>query len=255
MKLDIIEKRHSVRSFREVPLSESDVTHLKAELTMINSHEAGINLHLVVNDRSVLSSVTKSYGFFRNAVNYIVAIVDYNYSDVLERAGYFAESAVLAATEMGLGTCFIGGTYDKDAINVPLRAGQDIVFVVAVGYPSDLYKPSFAAKMAVKLSHLKKMSPEDFYVERDGWPLKKACKEFPFLKNGLRALAAAPSSLNRRPVRVWIGKKDDVNVVRIGIPDMKEKQLIDLGIAKSNFCASEGGIFDWGNGAAYYPEE
>lgn len=238
-----------------MPLSKEHVAAIKAELTMIETHEPGISLRLVLNSPDTVAAFNKSYGFFRNAANYIVAIADKDYSDTVERAGYFAEQTVLAVTELSLGTCFVGGTFSRDKIDTPLRVGQEILFIVLIGYPDHIEPPRPLARMAMKIAHMKKMSPEDFFITRGKYDLPTACKMFPFLKTGLEAIAAAPSSLNKRPVRVWIGTKDDREVVRIGIPEITTRQYIDLGIAKCNFAKACDGYWDWGNGAAFYPDE
>lgn len=255
MKLEDIKKRHSTRSFRALPIAEDTVNRLKAEITLVNTRESGISFRLVTNDSNPFASFNKSYGFFRNASNYIVAVIDRSFNDVMERAGFFGEQLVLRATEMGLGTCFVGGTYKGDKVNVNLRAGQEIAFLIIVGYPDTLEKPRLLARLTAGISHMKNMDAENFYVERSGNPLRTALKKFKFLKKGLEAVACAPSALNKRPCRIWIGNREEEEVVRIGIPEIKERQFIDLGIAKSNFTEACGGFFDWGNGAPYYPEE
>lgn len=253
MTLEQIRQRHSVRSFSPRHIPEDIVNTLKAELTMVNTHEAGLHLTLHLEDNAPMATWNRSYGFFRNAINYIAVTVDHQYPDVEERAGFFAEEIVLKAVGLGLGTCFIGGTYRSSAIPVPLRAGQEVLFLIAVGLPDVADRQRPLARLTVGFAHLKKMDWQDFYIVRGEWTLAKAQKEFPYLKKGLQAVACAPSSLNKRPVRVWIGHTpDDRPVVRIGIPSISPRQFIDLGIAKYNFAEVAGnGYWDWGNGAAY----
>ncbi|MCM1152866.1 MAG: nitroreductase family protein [Muribaculum sp.] len=253
MKLEEIQERHSVRSFREIPLKRSDVDTLKAELTMINTHESGLIFRLFTDNTDPFGHFNKSYGFFRNARNYIAVIIDRNYTDVIERAGYCAEQVVLKATSMGIGSCFVGGTYDRNSIDTPIRAGQEILFIIVIGYPDTIEAERPLARLAMKIAHRKKMDYESFYVEREGWPVEKALKEFKWLKDGLMAVACAPSSLNKRPVRIWVGQTtENKPIVRIGIPEIKERQYIDLGIAKCNFSEVVEGYFDWGNGACFH---
>ncbi len=254
MTLEEIQSRHSVRNFRPLPLPASLVEKIKAEITMINTHEAGISFKLILNNSDPLKNFNKSYGMFRNPSNYIVAIIDNSFPDAIERAGFFAEEIVLKATNIGLATCFVGGTFSKSGIPVPLRAGQEILFIILIGQEEIIDKPRPLARLTKAIVKRNARKWESFYVERNGWTLEKALKNFQFLKEGLEALACAPSSLNRQPFRVWVSKKDEESVIRIGIPDIKEKQLIDLGIAKCNFALVCHGYFDWGNGAAFHKE-
>lgn len=247
--LEELRERHSVRNYRPVPIPREKAEKLKAEIQMVNTHEAGLHFRLVIDDDAPFKAFDKSYGMFRNARHYIAAIVDKGVPDVVERAGFFAQQIVMKAVTLGLGTCYVGGTYSGGNVNVPLRAGQEVLFLILTGVPDTIDKPRPMARLAMAFAHRKDGGPESFYIERQGETLEKAIKDFPVLKAGLEALVCAPSSLNKRPVRVWIGTNEDSPVIRIGIPDIHDRQYIDLGIAKFNFTEATGGFFDWGNGA------
>ena len=46
MTVDFLRSRHSVRSFTPEPLSQEAVRGLKAEITMVNTHEAGMHFEI-----------------------------------------------------------------------------------------------------------------------------------------------------------------------------------------------------------------
>ena len=173
--LQTLQSRHSVRAFREEALSDTHVKKLKACITMINTHQQGLKFQLITNDPDPLAGFSKSYGVFTNPRNYMAAVVDTATPDVLERAGYYAEQVVIKSCELGVGSCFVGGTYNESKVKVQLRAGEKVLFLVLLGYPAE--KTKFMAKIMAKMVHLKRMDAEQFF-EPSG-DLTEAIGKFP----------------------------------------------------------------------------
>ena len=48
--------------------------------------------------------------------NYLVFAGPENDPDLDEKCGYYGERIILTATTMGLGTCWVGGTYDRTSV-------------------------------------------------------------------------------------------------------------------------------------------
>ena len=247
-KLEILQSRHSVRDYNGKSLSEEDVKFLNSEITLINTHEAGLYFSLVTNDGSPLNGLKNSYGFFKGVNNYIVAVIDDHFRHAEERAGFFGEQLVIQSTERGLSTCFIGGTFSLANVNVQLRAGRRVLFIIAIGEGAD--KTSFMGRLVRNISHRKQMSYQDFFVSL--MTLEDAEKRCPGLTYGLKGVAAAPSALNKRPVRITL---DEENRPVAFVPDEKGYNPIDLGIAKFNFGYMVDGIWEWGNHAPFLRDE
>lgn len=244
--LEILQSRHSVRSFTLQPIPQDILNRLKATVTMINTHQHGLKFQLIMNDPEPFKSFSRSYGSFTDPTHYLAAVVDTSVENVYERAGYFAQQFAIKAVEAGLGTCFVGGTYNPDRVKAQLRAGEKVLFIVLFGYP--LGKEKLLARLTVKFAHRKKRSFADFFEPAD--QLAQALTLFPDLRLGLEAIACAPSALNRQPVRVFlIGSGGDVvPCAKVAEPD--QGKLIDLGIAKFNFNFATSTECSWGNGAS-----
>lgn len=243
--LEQLARRHSVRNYSAEAIPDRIVRKLKAEITMVNTHEAGMHFRLFTNDAAPFDGFRASYGMFRNVRNYIACVVDRDFPDFLERAGYFAQSLVMSLVKEGLGTCFVGATYDSSKIDMGMRAGWELPFVIAFGYPSDKGE-SLAAKIALRVSHRKKMSLGDFYIE-EGVDYENALSKFPILPDILKAISLAPSALNKRPVRVTVKETDSGPRICIGTKEKSKFSQIDLGIAKFNVSTSTGVWSEWGN--------
>lgn len=242
--LEILQRRHSVRSFTEQPLSAEVVKKLKAEITMTNTQEQGIKFQLITDDPEPLKGFSKSYGIFENPRNYMAAVVDTATPDILERAGYFAEKFVIKAVELGLGTCFVGGTYNQSAVKAQLRAGERVLFLVLLGYPKE--KSRALANLMVGFIHRKKIDARQFFEPSSGYGA--AVAEFPILLEGLEAVACAPSALNKRPARVFVSEVNGERLLCAKVDASNPKTLIDLGIAKFNFNFATSTECEWGNG-------
>ena len=198
--LEDLKNRHSVRSFTNEELSKDVISKLNAEITMINTHEAGLKFSLCVNDNNPFKTFKQSYGFFKNANNYIACVVEPHYKHSYQRAGFFAQQIVMKAYSLGLGTCYVGGTYDRDAVSAVMKAGEKLLFIILVGYENDDVKAPAIARLAYNLIHIKKMCAMDFLSAEGDKEVLFA--ENQLLSNALEAVAVAPSSLNKRPARV-----------------------------------------------------
>lgn len=245
LRLELLRKRHSVRSYLDKPVEPSLLNKLKAAVTMVNSHEQGMRFQIVTDDSNPFHTFNKSYGVFENVHNYIAAVVDVATPGAYERAGYFAQQIVVRATELGLGTCYVGATYDSSKVKAIVRAGEKILFLILFGYPAN--KQRFTARIMVSLIHLKRMDGNKFFVPAEN--LEKAEKEFPELRAGLEAVACAPSAVNRRPARIFVDEKSGRPCVCACVKDSNPSTLIDLGIAKYNYNFATSTECEWGNGA------
>lgn len=244
-RLELLKKRRSVRDFTNQPIPKPLRDELSAIVTDINTHIAGLKFRLFFDNSDPFKGFFKSYGSFVNPHNYLAAVVDEGFDHIWEKAGYFAEKFVIECVAKGLGTCFVGGTYDANAIDVMLRAGEKILFVVIFGFPSG--KLRWKEKVMVDFIHRKKYEPKDFFVPSDKFD--EECVRFKELYTGAEAVACSPSALNKRPVRIFV-REDEEGMTLCGkVPESNRKNLIDLGIAKFNYNYATGTQCEWGNGS------
>lgn len=246
--LELLKSRHSVRAYTEEPVSPDLLKELNADITMVNTHEAGFHFSIVTDDPAPFSRFDKSYGSFRNVRNYLACIVDTSFPDVYEKAGFYAERFALKCVSLGLGTCFVGGTFRAYKVALQFRPDWKLLFVVVFGNAAESERPM--ARLMAKFVHRRGMTPEDFFSGSEV-DLKKASNSFPWIPNALEALACAPSALNRRPVRLRVCHSSDSMEVKAFVQDVNDSNLIDLGIAKCNMSMVSPGEWEWGNDAPF----
>lgn len=244
--LELLQSRHSVRAYSKEEVPSAILNKLKATVTMINTHQYGLKFQIITDDPEPMKAFSRSYGSFTNPRNYMAAVVDIAVENVYERAGYFAEQFAIKAVEIGLGTCFVGGTFNSGKVKAQLRAGEKVLFIVLFGYP--LGKEKILAKLTTKFAHRKAMSAADFFVPSEN--AAQAVTLFPQLKLGLEGVACAPSSLNKRPVRIFLKGEGENAVPCAKVEEVTPTNLVDLGIAKFNYNYATTTECAWGNGAS-----
>ena len=139
-------------------------------------------------------------------------------------AGYLGEGLILEATRLGLGTCWVAGSFDKTgaAELVDLAPGEQVVAVSPLGYATQ--RPSNGERMLrtmVKASarlSVEKLAPG---VLDGGWPQ--------WAVTAVQAARLAPSGANRQP---WRFRLDGDALVMGRADRLYWTAPIDFGIAR-----------------------
>lgn len=250
--LEQLQQRHSVRKYADTAIPADVITILEKEVEEINANYEGIRFSLVFDNGEAFGSFKKTYGQFKGVRNYLVAAVDMNVDNSKEIAGFAGEQFCMLAVSQGLGTCFVGATYDPAKVQVNLSATEKITFLIPFGY-EDEKGPGFVGKLVQRVAHANSRKAEEFYDNNLGFfNLQEAMNRMPSLFTGLQAVECAPSGMNRQPARVWIGED---TFLHMGLSFNGDYTANDLGIAKFNFQAVNPGKWAWGEGAAFQPAE
>ena len=130
---DLIKERHSVRQFKDMPIDEEARAVLDEMAEEINK-ETGLKFQVIYDDPECFKTLLAHYGRFKNANNYIALVGDKGLDDLDEKCGYYGQKMVLKAQELGLNTCWVGGSYGKGKCKADAEKGEKIVCVIAFGY-------------------------------------------------------------------------------------------------------------------------
>jgi nitroreductase len=179
---DVISSRHSVRTYRPDPVPDELITKCLEAARLAPSWRNGQCWRFViVRDRLTIDRLAamRIYGYAINswlssAPAVIMACAEPRESGHHGDLPYWAvdtaiamEHVVLAATALGLGTCWIGG-FNEDAVR-GLLGIPDRVRVVAytpVGYPANQEGLMGRAVKTVARSHTRKTLDKIIYQER-----------------------------------------------------------------------------------------
>ena len=223
---EAIEARHSVRAYKDQPLSEEIVKVLEDEIVKLN-HEGQLHIQLICNEPKAFQGTMAKYGKFRNANNYIV-MAGKRAEDLDERVGYYGEHLVLLAQTLGLNTCWVGLSYSKVPGTYELGKDEKIACYIAIGY-GETQGVSHKIKTVEQVSNASDITPSWF-------------------KKGVEAALLAPTAVNQQKFSFeHVGVKNNCHLIRakkgfsmIGYTKM------DLGIAKYHFEIGSGEVnFEW----------
>lgn len=236
-----IHQRISRRSYLPAPIEEEKLAVLKEEIEKAN-RESGLTITLLEDGSEAFDGV-KSYGMFSGVRSLIVLKGFEEIEHLREKAGYYGERLVLAATALGLGTCWVGGTFDKESEVFVLQKGEQIVCVITVGHVA---QSSFKEKVIRGVMH-RKTKPIEEMVRTDR-PLS------PEEEAAMELVQHAPTARNtQKVVFSFFGDR-----ITAGVPDDAPFDLVDLGICKLHFEIGMRELFPqcrfaWGNGGAFNP--
>jgi hypothetical protein len=252
---DLIDRRYSCRTYLERPISADDRAALEAFMATRTRGPLGTaaRFRLLAAEPDDASALRRlgTYGFIKGATGFIVGAVTAGPGD-LEDYGYLLEEVVLRATELGLGTCWLGGTFTRGAFTSRfggVSRGETIPAVVSAGYPAD----DGSGRIHEREHGDRRLPPDELFFARE-WaePLGPGSDGY---AGALEAVRMAPSATNRQPWRIVRRGHDwHFYVARTkgygkGSPWFKllriaDLQRVDLGIAMCHFelVARESGL-------------
>lgn len=232
---DAITKRISRRSYTGEPLNPQHREQVRKLISQLNQ-ESGLTMELLDDGGQAFGSMKKSYGFFKNVCSVILLKGPKDLNDLFEKVGYYGESLMLDLVDLDLGTCWVGGTYDADAYDIPSE--EKLVCVMPVGYVSE--KATLIGKAMVRAHTMRK--PLEERIRSDVTPLPS------WIRAGMEAVIPAPSAVNRQKPHF----EYENGFLSASVSNTYEMDLVDLGIAKFHFVCEAGGHFDFGNGGRYH---
>ena len=234
---EAIEARHSVRAYKNQPLTEDIVKVLEEQIVALN-HEGNLHIQLIQNEPRAFQGTLAKYGKFRNVTSYMV-MAGKRADDLDERIGYYGEHLVLLAQTLGLNTCWVGLSYKKIPDTYVLEEGEVIKAYIAIGY-GETQGTSHKIKTVEQVSRSAVRtlgSSENLSDIIPSW-----------FKRGVETALLAPTAVNQQKFSFeYVGMNNNRHQVRAkkGFSMIGYTQ-IDLGIAKYHFEIGAGKEnFDW----------
>lgn len=241
MKVDFpvektVKARSSIRTYEERPLSAVEKDKINKYMNNLsNPFSVNVNFRLLEAKKAVNGEKLGTYGMIKGAKEFIGAsVVDHDLA--LEALGYSFEKLVLYAASLGLGTCWLGGTFNRSEFAAAMDIKENELFpaISPIGYP--LGKKRLGETLVRKFakSDKRKEWREVFFNNDFSHPLtQEEAGAFAF---PLEMLRLAPSAANLQPWRI-IYTKNAVHFYKSkgkshGNLDI---QRVDLGIGANHF--------------------
>ena len=202
---EIITQRFSCRTYRPDPIEAATRQRLTEAAASLQSGPFGAatRFRLVAAteaDRRSLKGLG-TYGFIRGAAGFFLGAVGPGERN-LEDFGYRMEEMILFATDLGLGTCWLGGTFTKSsfAARMDLQADEVMPAVVSVGYIAE--RRSLVERVVRRSAKADRRRPWEhlFFEGRFGAPLSRQAAGAYALP--LEMVRLGPSASNKQPWRI-----------------------------------------------------
>ena len=223
---EAIDARHSVRAYKDQPLTEEVAKRLEEEIAVVNQ-KGNLHVQLIQNEPKAFQGTLAKYGKFRNANNYLV-MAGKRAEDLDERIGYYGEHLVLLAQTLGLNTCWVGLSYSKVPGTYVLEEGEKIACYIALGY-GETQGVGHKIKTVEQVSNASDATPSWF-------------------RKGVEVALLAPTAVNQQKFSFeYVGMSNNRHQVRAkkGFSMIGYTQM-DLGIAKYHFEVGAGKVnFEW----------
>ncbi len=246
--VDVIQQRFSCRTYRREALSD-DLRKKLGDFTAATTrgplgHSARFELVAASEQDPKKLRELGTYGFIQGASAYLVGAMDRDRFNP-EDYGYLLEVIILFATDLGLGTCWLGGTFTKSSFarQINAKPNELVPAVSPVGYIAEKPRRIESWLKNRRGTERRRSWEEIFFDSEFGNPL--ANEELDGYGSALEMVRLGPSASNRQPWRIlqrddrWHfylqrtpGYRDNRMTRWTTVADL---QRIDMGIAMCHF--------------------
>jgi hypothetical protein len=245
---EVVRKRYSVRNYSDIEISEETMESIREFISNLsNPFGPKVTFHYLDINCNQESQKLGTYGVIKGAKKYIgTTIKDEPFA--LEALGYEMEALMLYLASLGLGTCWLGGTFDRESFATAMKVDKGELFpaITPYGYPAEKkHIKEVAMRTLIKADQ--RVDWSKIFFENDfNSPLSEdQAGEFAF---PLEMLRLGPSASNKQPWRIVL-RDGAFHFYEDKEPGYSDRftydiQKIDIGIAAAHFdlAAMEKGL-------------
>jgi nitroreductase len=238
---ELVKKRTSVRTYNNTYIHKDIINKLDEFINQIKGpFESKVRFKIINTKEEINGGKLGTYGIIKGASTYIGVVVEDGPMN-LEELGYEMEALILYATSLGLGTCWIAGTFKKSEFSKVMGVRENEIFAVIspIGYRSD--KKSFMEKI-IKLQGTlgRRKDWSELFKLKDCITPIPINNELGVIEEALENVRLAPSAVNKQPWRIvkdqdnfhfYKAEKYSSHSQNAGI----DNHRIDMGIAMCHF--------------------
>ncbi|GAE37122.1 nitroreductase family protein [Halalkalibacter akibai] len=244
--IETMQARQSIRTFETRSLSAFEIeqisTYIHNEENLIGPFGGIGKIYFVLVKNNVTDKGIKlgTYGFIKNPQAYLVGSAKNEKLALVEYA-YIFHRLVLYLTKLGLGTCWMGGTFSRNSFEKEIQLIDDefIPCVTPLGYPTGKQRIFDKALRYVVKADNKKRWDQIFFHSNFEEPLSK--EKSGSLEIPIEMVRIGPSASNKQPWRLVLSEDQTSCYFNIEhTPNYSSKlgydmQLLDIGIAMCQF--------------------
>ena len=234
-----VKERSSVRTYEERPLSAEAKEKIRGCIaTLSNPFSVDVSFRLLDVKTAPNTERLGTYGVIKGAKDFIGATV-FQGEFALEALGYSFEKLILYAASLHLGTCWLGGTFQRSefAKAMDVKGGELFPAISPVGYPSAKKRLVESIVRSTAKSAQRKSWDTLFFENSFTVPLEKInAGKYTF---PLEMLRLAPSASNKQPWRI-VRSGNIFHFYEAKTPGYSDRftydiQRLDIGISACHF--------------------
>ena len=193
-----MQQRYSCRSYDTTAIPQEKVATLQHYMEALRTDD--IRLAVVSLDHA---EKIGTYGIIKNARQFVVCIVNSTlYQNTPEVCGFQFEQFILAATTLGINTCWLGGTFTRERFekSLGLQSHEIIPYITPVGFAAD--KKTWLDKTMRRFakSDTRMNAAQLFFQDELQQPLN--LQSVGLYAQALEMVRIAPSASNKQPWRI-----------------------------------------------------
>ncbi|MFN2341225.1 MAG: nitroreductase family protein [Halanaerobium sp.] len=190
---EAVQNRFSQQKFMTKDIKAFTLKSLEKKIKELNEIHPELRIEIIKKSiKEILPALKGKYGDFSDSPAFMAFVINDNGENRWTKMGYIGEAAILEATALGLGTCWVGARYipDRSSFKLDLKRGERLVAVSSIGYSSEDYSLTrhFISKLFPHRDRkdIGELCPDGYNSDWPGW-----------VKNAIKLGSFAPSRLNR----------------------------------------------------------
>ena len=236
---EAVVKRYSVRNYSDQEVEADKIMTIRSFIDSLNNpFGKKVNFHFLDHKEMEKENKLGTYGVIKGAKQYIGTTIELE-PMALEALGYELEAVILYLAHLGLGTCWLGGTFNRQGFAKAMNIGGNEIFPIITPYGYAANKKHVTEIVMRKMIHADHRKEWNllFYQDDFQTPAKKeAVGDLTF---PLEMVRLGPSASNKQPWRVLL-KDNMCHFYEYKEPGYSNRfafdiQRVDLGIAAAHF--------------------
>lgn len=236
---DAVRSRISVRNYKDTEIDQETQQKIRDFIqTLTNPFDKQVCYHFLDDSDLQNKANLGTYGVIKGAQKFIGTTIT-NEEFALEAIGYELEIVMLYLASLDIGTCWLGGTFNREGFTKAMQVDENSLFpiITPYGYPAPNKHLKEKAMRRIVKADQRKDWKEIFFLNNFDTPLKEIdAKELAF---PLEMVRLAPSASNKQPWRVVI-IDNACHFFEYKEPGYSDRfdydiQRIDMGIAAAHF--------------------
>ncbi|MBU3195976.1 nitroreductase [Clostridium algidicarnis] len=232
-------KRYSVRNYEEKEIEADKKIQIESFINSLdNPFGKKVNFHYLDNKEMESGKALGTYGVIKGAKQYIGTTIKLE-SMALEALGYELESVILYLAHLGIGTCWLGGTFNRKGFAKAMNIGEDEIFPIITPYGYAATKKHLKEIMMRKTISADQRKEWDMLFYKDDFNSTLTKEEAKDLEFPLEMVRLGPSASNKQPWRILL-KGNSCHFYEYKEPGYSDRfqydiQRVDMGIAAAHF--------------------